>query len=235
MIRAISFDVGQTLLRPYPSFGEVVVRRCAQAGETFGTEAVGQVEVLADAYFADLRRAGVTYSHSEDLSREVWLGLYRRFLAGQAIAAHRVEELAEQIYATFLDHQTYRLYDDAIPTLQACRAIADLRVGVTSNWEPWLRDLLISTGLEPFLDFRIISGAVGFEKPHPRIFELAAEAAGVAPNEILHIGDSLTSDYHGALAAGFQAVLLDRDSHYHDDEARRITSLAEVMGLLGSD
>merc|ERR1712045_391467 len=56
---------------------------------------------------------------------------------------------------------------------------------------------------------------VGEEKPHPKIFEEAYRQAefwmpGIQRHEILHIGDSLESDFCGARAAGFQAVHLDR-------------------------
>ena len=59
---------------------------------------------------------------------------------------------------------------------------------------------------------------MGVEKPGKEIFDTAFEAAqfwspGIQRHEILHIGDSLESDYCGARAAGFQALLLDRSDN----------------------
>ena len=60
-------------------------------------------------------------------------------------------------------------------------------------------------------DFGVFSGIVGVEKPDPRIYEAALEAAGgVAPGEALHIGDSLRKDYAPARSLGMHALLLDR-------------------------
>ena len=60
-------------------------------------------------------------------------------------------------------------------------------------------------------DFGVFSGIVGFEKPDPRIFEIALHKAGeVAPDQALHIGDSLRKDYLPARSLGMHALLLDR-------------------------
>lgn len=60
-------------------------------------------------------------------------------------------------------------------------------------------------------DFGVFSGMVGVEKPDPRIYEIALEMAGnVAPEEVLHIGDSMRKDYIPAKTLGMHALLLDR-------------------------
>jgi len=52
---------------------------------------------------------------------------------------------------------------------------------------------------------------VGVEKPDPRIYKIALEMAGnVAPEEALHIGDSMRKDYTPARSIGMHALLLDR-------------------------
>ena len=43
------------------------------------------------------------------------------------------------------------------------------------------------------------------------MFRAALELAGAAPQESVHAGDSVEHDVAGALAAGFRAVLVDRD------------------------
>ena len=49
------------------------------------------------------------------------------------------------------------------------------------------------------------------EKPNPRIYEIALEKAGnIAPEEALHIGDSMRKDYLPAKSLGMHALLLDR-------------------------
>jgi FMN phosphatase YigB (HAD superfamily) len=48
----------------------------------------------------------------------------------------------------------------------------------------------------------IISEQAGMSKPDPRIFKLASERLGVEASKTLMVGDSLTSDFRGALNAG---------------------------------
>ena len=50
---------------------------------------------------------------------------------------------------------------------------------------------------------------VGHAKPRPEIFHTAVATLGVAPHEILHIGDNERTDVRGALDAGFRAIRLD--------------------------
>lgn len=230
MIRAISFDVGETLLRPDPTFGAVVGRCCDTGGVRLSEGASGRLEAMADAHFADLRRQGVAYSVGEETSRRTWTALYRQFLRSEGVSGDVVEVLAAQIYQAFLQPASYRLFDDALPTIEACRA-RGLRVGIVSNWESWLPTLLTHAGLDHLLDFQVISGEVGCEKPEPRIFAAAVAGAGVAAPEMLHVGDSLTSDVAGATAAGLQAVLLDRTGRHAHHDVRRIAGLHELLAL----
>ncbi|QHO27963.1 Rhythmically expressed gene 2 protein [Arachis hypogaea] len=58
---------------------------------------------------------------------------------------------------------------------------------------------------------RCFSGLEGVEKPNPKIYEIALERAGnIAPQEALHIGDSMRKDYEPAKSIGMHALLLDR-------------------------
>ena len=71
-----------------------------------------------------------------------------------------------------------------------------------STWRDYLRD---AVGLELRLVFS--SCDCGAAKPDPSIFLKAARRIGLAPQEILHVGDSWELDVEGALRAGFGAML----------------------------
>lgn len=53
-------------------------------------------------------------------------------------------------------------------------------------------------------------------KPHGRIFKMALETMGVAPERVIHVGDSLHSDVGGAKAAGIRSVWIQRTIRIHD-------------------
>lgn len=66
------------------------------------------------------------------------------------------------------------------------------------------------TGLLARVDSFLASDAAGARKPGPRIFHLALERGGIAPNEALYIGDNITNDIVGANRAGMTSVLIWR-------------------------
>jgi len=69
--------------------------------------------------------------------------------------------------------------------------------------------LLEKDAARAYFSATIYSMDVGHAKPRPEIFRHAVETLGVAPHEILHIGDNERTDVRGALAAGFRAIRLD--------------------------
>lgn len=57
----------------------------------------------------------------------------------------------------------------------------------------------------------MFSGLEGVKKPDPKIYKIALERAGnFAPEEALHIGDSMHKDYVPAKSIGMNALLLGR-------------------------
>ena len=70
----------------------------------------------------------------------------------------------------------------------------------------WQLVKLEKLGLLPFFSFVVSSEEAGVEKPHPGLFALCAEKAGVSPEECLLVGDSLKGDVLGAENAGMRAL-----------------------------
>jgi FMN phosphatase YigB (HAD superfamily) len=71
----------------------------------------------------------------------------------------------------------------------------------------------------------IDSTRVGATKPDPRIFEIALERAGVSPQQVIHVGDMLSTDIAGALRAGITPVHLDPARRCRDPGHRHIRTL----------
>ncbi|MBA3673285.1 MAG: HAD family hydrolase [Gemmatimonadaceae bacterium] len=93
--------------------------------------------------------------------------------------------------------------------------------------------LLEKDGARGFFASTIYSMDVGHAKPRPEIFETAVALLGVAPNEIVHVGDSERTDVRGARAAGFRAVRVDiaRSGGPSEAEfvARSVEELSEYL------
>jgi putative hydrolase of the HAD superfamily len=84
-------------------------------------------------------------------------------------------------------------------------------------------------GLQPYLDFKVTSAEVGYDKPRPEIFMAALEKGKVKSKEALYVGDQYDVDIIGARGVGMKAVLIDRNNYFPDiTDCPRIRSLTEI-------
>jgi putative hydrolase of the HAD superfamily len=126
----------------------------------------------------------------------------------------------------------------AVEVLTALKA-RGLRLGVISNTlQPgWAADeALARRGLLHLFAVRVYSSDARVAKPHAAIFCAALNAAGVAADRAVHVGDRLVADVAGAQGVGMRAVLietayrLEPDSNIVPDA--RIGELPELLDLL---
>jgi len=129
-----------------------------------------------------------------------------------------------------VDALRFELLPDVVPALDALAA-AGLRLGVVSNWDCGLREVLDGLGIGDRFAAVSASAVVGARKPDPAIFRAALDTLGVAPERALHCGDLPRYDCAGATAAGVRAVLVDRAGDLHPGPCPRIPSLAELLPL----
>jgi HAD superfamily hydrolase (TIGR01509 family) len=89
---------------------------------------------------------------------------------------------------------------------------ARVRLGLCSNFShaPTALAILEQAELLARLDAIAISHEVGLRKPRREIFEAVLARLGVAPEQAIHVGDSLDADVAGAAALGLRTVWLTR-------------------------
>lgn len=117
------------------------------------------------------------------------------------------------------------LQPDVRPTLEVLRRT--YRLGVLANQERWIRETLARDDLDGFFDVWIISAEVGLEKPDPRIFQHAVDAAAVAAGRCVMVGDRLDNDMVPAKGVGMRAIWLLRGEAPDDPTAKQL-ALADV-------
>lgn len=66
-------------------------------------------------------------------------------------------------------------------------------------------------------------------KPRKEIFELALNSLNLMPNEVVHIGDSFSSDYIGASNFGIKALWLNRVDKPIQDNVVCVSSLIDAL------
>ena len=82
------------------------------------------------------------------------------------------------------------------------------RIGLLSNFThpPAAGQIIAELDLEPFFDVMLISGDLGYRKPHLSVFEALSDQLGVEKEGIAFVGDDPEADVEGALRAGLQPV-----------------------------
>lgn len=66
-------------------------------------------------------------------------------------------------------------------------------------------------------------------KPRKELFELALNTTGLHADEVIHIGDSLSSDVKGASSVGIKAIWLNRFEKKNSSDVDCITNLLEAL------
>jgi len=244
-IRAVVFDLFDTLvdlsMRDLP---RVEVR-----GKMIPTT-VGRLHEVASA------SANVAFDHFVDtlfeVDREFRVSRYEKglelptlerfeVLAGRlGIGAPELPQALTDTHMAMIRDQV-RIPDHHTRVLGALARRVQL--GLCSNFShsKMALDLLDESGIAAHLASVIISDAVGFRKPRSEIFESALAELGVAPDEALHVGDSLHADVAGAAPLGIRTVWITRripdvDAALAEHDGPRpdhiIADLAEIEGLL---
>ncbi|WP_291413472.1 HAD-IA family hydrolase [Actinophytocola sp.] len=203
MIRGVLLDFSGTLfhLEPGASWGE-------------------ELSQLSDAQRDQLTRVVTTWSPNgtKDLPpdfadewarRDLDPALHRRVYL-TALARSGVElgpGMAEAAYARVLDPTAWQPYPDTVAALRRLRT-AGIPVAVVSNIAWDIRDVFGRHGAADLVAEFVLSYVEGSMKPDPKIFLVACQRIGVAPEDALMVGDSAEAD-GGAEAVGVRTAIID--------------------------
>jgi REG-2-like HAD superfamily hydrolase len=205
-------DVGETLMRPNPSWEALYGRAFADYGIT--VEMVALQVALRSVYQAGGYGFDGSHVPSPERSHQRLVEMDRSAFT-QLDIGPLPDDFFVHLAALFADPANWEVFADVRPALAALKG-RGLLVGAVSNWAWQLPELLADLGLSDDMDFVAASARIGFDKPHPGIFQWALERAGVGPGEVVHVGDHLDADVAGARAVGIDAVLIDRRGRYAD-------------------
>lgn len=230
---AVFFDAGETLLAPHPSFHVIFSRVLAERGHEVAPETIEKAfEAVAPNFIEVLDSLGTrTWSTSRETSRKFWGAVYQAAF-GELGIDDRKGALATSLYETFTKFESYKLFPDALPTLESVKQ-SGLIVGLISNFEEWLEEMLVHWKVNHLFDILVISGKEGLEKPDPEIFRIALQRAEVHPSKAVYVGDHPEIDAAASEAVGMKGVLIDRRQRHPGYQGSRIESLAELPPILG--
>ena len=246
-IRAVVFDLFDTLVdlhyeniprtevagKPLPltvpALHEAIQTRLAISFDAF-VEALAEIDLaFRDSHYSQDREVP-TEQRFTALARR--LGVADPDLPGLLTAVH-MGLLREQV----------RVPAHHAPLLAELASVRS--IGLCSNFShsQTALGILEEAGLARHLTAVVISDAVGLRKPRSEIFDAVLGRLGVAPEQALHVGDSLRADVVGAAGLGMKTAWLTRRVkdpraalEAYDGPAPDFTirDLAELPDLLGA-
>lgn len=221
-VRALTLDLDDTLWPVWPT-----IARAEAALSAWLAERAPGVAARHDPAAMRALRERVGREHPEwahDLS-----ALRRETIRRSLAAGGEDERLADAAFEVFFaERQRVEFYPDALPALTRLAARWPLLALSNGNAD------LGKVGLAGWFRGALSAREMGVGKPDPRIFRAACERLGCAPGEVLHVGDDLRLDVHGALDAGLQAAWVRREGAARFDGvvAPRCWQGADLLALV---
>nr|XP_046239535.1 haloacid dehalogenase-like hydrolase domain-containing protein 3 [Scatophagus argus]XP_046239536.1 haloacid dehalogenase-like hydrolase domain-containing protein 3 [Scatophagus argus]XP_046239537.1 haloacid dehalogenase-like hydrolase domain-containing protein 3 [Scatophagus argus]XP_046239539.1 haloacid dehalogenase-like hydrolase domain-containing protein 3 [Scatophagus argus]XP_046239540.1 haloacid dehalogenase-like hydrolase domain-containing protein 3 [Scatophagus argus]XP_046239541.1 len=232
-LRWVLWDVKDTLLRVRASVGE---QYCKEA-ERMGLN-LSRVEVEAAFHQAYRHHSSryPNYGITQGLDgRSWWMGVVQdTFSRCRVQDPALLRTIAHNLYHNFCSAENWEVFPDSQEALESCSSLG-LKLGVVSNFDSRLEEILRVCGLLSHFSFLISSEEAGIAKPNPAIFDRALQKCGVPAACVAHIGDHYVNDYFTSRSVGIHGFLLDRhNKHIGADVPRehRFSSLAELPSRL---
>lgn len=197
-LRAICFDLDDTLWDVWPAITRAEQRlfdwladHYPRVAEHHDIASMRARRMAVAAEFPD-RMHDLTFLRTESL---------RRHLVEAGYPAEAAHDAFEVFFAV---RNEVVPYADVMPALQ--RLSTRFRLLSLTNGNADLSRI----GLASFFEHSLGAREAGAAKPDPRIFALLLERAGLAPDEVLHVGDDPHADVEGARAVGIPVVWINR-------------------------
>jgi HAD superfamily hydrolase (TIGR01509 family) len=240
-VRAVLFDLGYTLWDVNYS-GEtqayrILRRRLREETGLFIPSAEKLRVAVADVFLREMeawQKGNLKEGPTDDVYRQALESL------GLNIPASSLTRLAEDVLSRSI---VYSVDPETPGVLQALKE-RGLAVGAVSNTYQSSRSLersLKRYGLMRYISALVVSSEVGWQKPHPAIFEEALRRLGAQANETVFVGDNPWADIEGAQALGMKAVLThqyrqeDPGNSKPDLVIQRLTEVVDYVDRLNRD
>lgn len=150
--------------------------------------------------------------------------------AGLTVGQPATAELA----AEYLREWQLHVRPVAGATAMLHRLADSFRLGVVSNTHDpaMVPTMLRDMGVDSIIAVTVLSIDHGFRKPHPSIYAAALSQLGLAPTDVLFVGDSFTADYEAPARMGMSARLIGSDERSVCPAEHRLRSVLDVEAEL---
>jgi putative hydrolase of the HAD superfamily len=203
-IKAVGFDLFNTLISM-----ETIALKDAMGKLTASLKEKG-LDVAHESFVRDYREAVLqflqqTKRDGKESHNRFWI---TAALAKQGLKVSpedpQISAAVEKYFSAFVQ------YTKLIPGTKKMLGILQkrYRIGLLSNFThpPAARNIMSELGLTPFFEVVLISGDLGYRKPHGSVFEELIDQLGVQRDEIAFVGDDPDADIAGAIRSGLKPI-----------------------------
>lgn len=230
MIKVLLWDVDGTLL-DFLAAEKVAMKKCFEVcgiGECTD-EMIARYSKINKKYWEKLERGEIT-------KPEVLVGRFEEFFASEGIITDCAEEFNKEYQVRLGD--TICFCDDGYELVKGLKGQVK-QYAVTNGTKVAQDKKLTKSGLIELFDDIFISEVVGIEKPGIGFFEKVWEKIGrYESNEVMIIGDSLTSDIKGGNNAGILCCWYNPKGMVNDKGVRvdyEIDNLQKVKEIINEE
>ena len=241
LIRAVIFDLGNTLMYPIASdLWPEVIKRGNQALMDY----LCNLNILTecDTFMLEFNQRLHQYYDKRDkemLETSTFLVL-KELLVEKGYTAVSDAVIRDSLDAHYaVTQKNWQLEDETIACLSTLQE-QNYKLGLLSNAGDHrdVLQLVEKFNLESYFEFILTSAGCGYRKPHKRIFELALEKVNARAEAVAMVGDTLNADILGANQMGMYSIWITRRTNFPPDKTLPIQpraiikSLGELPGLL---
>ncbi len=202
-LKGVLLDAEGTFLHIHPSVGHVYCYVMAQHGHECDPAQIN--DAFLKIWHKEKQRKKKEISRASNYL--FWKNIFLKAVTPFA-RLDDPEGAFKQCYHEFSKKKWWRLAPNFLDTLHKW-SIQGLKIGVVSNWDERLLNLIQEFEISDLFHSVIISTEVGLEKPDPEIVRLACQEMDIRPDQAVLIGDSAELDCRAAAAAGCKGILYD--------------------------
>lgn len=207
-IKLVTFDVTNTLLK----FKLPVSQYYAMVAQDYGFKGTQEdVKTKFKKSFNYMCEQHPNFGKKSIKWENWWCRVVTMTLKDNLPSSANFDAIAHKLIDEFKTDRCWECADGGHKLIDHFKSLG-IAVGVISNFDPRLNEILQNVSLHKHFDFIVTSYETGYSKPDERIFKSAIDkciSSSVTPSEALHIGDDVVKDYEGARMAGWHALLVN--------------------------